>query len=304
MRVFITGGTGLIGREIVNALLKRGDTPVVLTRNPSSAQALSSQGVQLVEGDPQQSAPWMQQVDGCQGVINLVGESVFGSRWNAEQKRKIRDSRILSTKHLVQAMVEADTPPGALSSASAIGYYGNVPEAELTEESPPGDDFLAQVCQEWEQAAQRAADQGIRTAMVRIGVVLSQEGGALKQMLTPFKLGLGGPIGAGKQWMSWIHIHDIAGAFIAALDHADAQGPINGTAPHPVRNKEFSKSLAKALHRPCLFPVPPLMLRVMFGEAAEVITGSQRVLPTRLQQLGFTFQHPNCLEAMQSIFGK
>lgn len=304
MRVFITGGTGLIGSEIVRQLSARGDQPVVLTRSPGKARSSAPAGVEFVEGDPQQAGDWMKSVDGCQGVINLVGESVFGRRWNAEQKKRIRDSRIDSTNNLVQAMVSADNAPAALSSASAIGYYGNVPEAELTENSPAGNDFLARVCQEWEQAASRAAEQGIRTAMVRIGVVLSKDGGALKQMLPPFKLGLGGPIGAGRQWMSWVHLADIAGAFIAALDHAEAVGPINGTAPEPVRNKEFSKALASALHRPCLFPVPPFMLRVMFGEVAEVITGSQRVLPTKLQQLGYQFQHPNIREAMQAIFGK
>jgi uncharacterized protein (TIGR01777 family) len=192
--------------------------------------------------------------------------------------------------------------PGVLVNASAVGYYGNVPEGELTEKSVPGSDFLARLCIEWEAAAQEAHRLDVRVALLRVGVVLAKDGGALAQMLLPFKLGLGGPIGSGRQWVSWIHLDDIVGAFLTALDHPQASGPINGTAPEPLRNKAFSKCLAATLRRPCIFPIPGFALRLRFGEVAEVIVGGQRVLPARLEQLDYAFKHPTCAEAMADLF--
>jgi uncharacterized protein (TIGR01777 family) len=232
-----------------------------------------------------------------------VGEPVFGKRWSERQKRVLRDSRVLSTQNIVRAIGAAAHRPAVLVNASAIGYYGNVPEGELTEKSGPGDDFLARLCVEWESAAQDAQSHGARVAMVRVGVVLAKDGGALGQMLLPFKLGLGGPVGNGRQWVSWIHLDDIVGAFLTALDHPEASGPINGTAPEPLRNKAFSKCLASALHRPAILPIPAFALKLRFGEVAEVVTSSQRVLPAKLQQLGYPFQYPTCREAMTALFG-
>jgi uncharacterized protein (TIGR01777 family) len=302
MRVFLTGATGLIGVPLVERLRQRGDLPVVLTRTREKAAARFS-GVEIVEGDPQEAGSWMSAVDGCQAVVNLVGESVFQRRWSEQEKRVLRDSRVVSTQNVVRAIEAASSRPGVLVNASAIGYYGNVPEGELTEKSVPGNDFLARLCIEWEAAAQEAHRLEIRVALVRTGVVLARHGGALKQMLLPFKLGLGGPVGNGKQWVSWIHLDDIVGAFLAAVDQPEAHGPINGTAPEPLRNKAFSKCLAAALHRPCLLPIPGFALRLRFGEVAEVITGGQRVLPLRLEQLGYKFQYPTCSQAMSALFG-
>jgi uncharacterized protein (TIGR01777 family) len=301
MRVFLLGATGLIGVPLVQRLRDRGDTPVVLSRNREKAAARWS-GVEIVEGDPQEYGDWARAIDGCQGVINLVGEPVIGKRWSDEQKRLLRDSRVISTQHVVRAIEAAAARPQVLVNASAIGYYGNVPEGELTEKSVPGNDFLARLCIEWEAAAQEAHRCGVRVALVRVGVVLARDGGALAQMLLPFKLGLGGPVGNGRQWMSWIHLDDIVGAFLAALDHSEASGPVNGTAPEPLRNKQFSKCLAAALHRPCLFPIPAFALRLRFGEVAEVIAGGQRVLPLRLEQLGYQFRYPTCASAMAELF--
>ncbi len=301
MRVFFVGATGLIGVPLVERLRNRGDVPVVLTRNREKAAARWS-GVEIVEGDPQEYGAWTSSVEGCEAVVNLVGEPVFGRRWSDEQKRVLRDSRVLSTQHVVRAIEAASSRPGVLVNASAIGYYGNVPEGELTEKSVPGNDFLARLCIEWEAAAQDAHRLGVRVALVRVGVVLAKHGGALEQMLLPFKLGLGGPVGNGRQWVSWIHLDDIVGAFVTALDHPEASGPINGTAPEPLRNKAFSKSLAAALHRPCIFPIPALALKVRFGQVAEVVIGGQRVLPVRLEQLGYTFAHPTCDSAMAALF--
>ncbi len=258
--------------------------------------------MEIVEGDPQEHGHWTAAVDGCQAVVNLVGESLFAKRWSEQQKRVLRDSRVVSTQNVVRAIEAASSRPGVLVNASAIGYYGNVPEGELTEKSVPGNDFLARMCIEWEAAAQEAHRLDVRVALVRTGVVLAQHGGALKQMLLPFKLGLGGPVGNGKQWVSWIHLDDIVGTYLTALDTAEANGPINGTAPEPLRNKAFSKCLAAALHRPCIFPIPAFALRLRFGEVADVIIGGQRVLPLRLEQLGYKFQHPTCGAAMAALF--
>lgn len=302
MRIFLTGATGLIGMPIVQRLRERGDTPVLLTRHAAAARQKFGEGVEVVAGNPLESGLWQQSIDGCQGVINLVGEPVFGKRWNAAQKQRLRDSRVISTQHVVQAIGAAQQKPQVLVSASAIGYFGNVPEGDLTESSPPGHDVLADVCTAWEQTAQAAEQFGTRVVYVRVGVVLARDGGALKQMLLPFKLGLGGPVGRGRQWVSWIHLDDIVGLFLAALDNLAARGPINGVSPEPVRNKEFSQSLARALHRPCLFPVPPPALRLLFGEVAMLVTGGQRVLPRVAQSLGYNFRYSTCDAAMQALF--
>lgn len=302
MRVFLAGATGMIGEPLVARLRERGDTPVVLTRNASRAAARLGNGVDLVEGDPCEYAGWSKAVDGCQAAINLTGEPIFGKRWNDGQKELLRKSRIESTLNVGRAIAAAIRRPTVLVNASAIGYYGDVPEGELTEKSPPGADFLARLCVDWEAAALQAARPDVRVAMIRVGVVLGPKGGAIGQMVTPFKLGLGGPVGRGRQWVSWVHVDDVVGIFLAALDHDQASGPINGTAPQPVRNKEFSRCLAAALHRPCLFPVPPPALRLAMGEVAYIVVTGQRVLPTRLEYLGYRFQYPTCAEAMQAIF--
>jgi uncharacterized protein (TIGR01777 family) len=219
-------------------------------------------------------------------------------------KQELRDSRIVSTRRVVEAIGAAAHRPQALVNASAIGFYGDVPEGELTEKSAAGSDFLAGLCIDWEAAAWEARHYNVRVAAVRVGVVLARHGGALAKMITPFRLGLGGPVGSGRQWVSWIHLDDMVSVFLLALDHPEASGPINGTAPEPLRNKAFSRCLAESLRRPCLFPVPGFALRLRFGEVAEVITGGQRVLPARLEQLGFQFRFPTCAAAMADLFAR
>jgi uncharacterized protein (TIGR01777 family) len=302
MKVFITGGSGLVGTALTDALLRRGDQPIVLSRDAQRATERLGPDVLVVEGDPAALGDWAARVDGCDAVINLAGEPVFGRRWNDQQKERLRSSRVEATANVVRAIGRASVKPRVLASASAIGYYGNVPEGEVTEDSPSADDVLGRICQEWEQAAQAVAQHGTRLTIVRTGVVLARDGGALKQMLTPFKLGLGGPVGFGRQWVSWIHLQDLVGVYLAAVENPRLEGVINGTAPRPVRNKEFSKCLARSLHRPCLFPVPPIMLRLMFGEVASVITGGQKVAPRRLEQENFAFQFTDCQAAMNDLF--
>jgi uncharacterized protein len=305
MRVFVTGGTGLVGRRLVKRLLDRDDQAVILTRRAGHARALFGSNAQIVEGDPMRNGAWMDAVGACDGVIHLAGENVFGRRWNADFKKLLYDSRILSTQFVVEALrrkpQRADGRQKVLVNASAIGFYGPHGDEELTEDSPPGSDFLANLCVEWEKAVRAAESAGVHVAMIRVGVVLDKEGGALAKLLTPFKLGAGGPVGSGRQWMSWIHHADLTSLFLLALDRADAVGPINGTAPNPVVNREFGKVLGRVLHRPSFVWTPSLALRVLVGEAASVIVTGQRVLPKRALELGYSFQYPTLEAALAQI---
>jgi uncharacterized protein (TIGR01777 family) len=304
MRVFVTGGTGLIGTRLVRQLLKRGDQATVLTRRPEAAAQRFGPSCTVVAGDPTQSGPWMGAVADCDAVVNLAGENVFGRRWNAEVKALLHDSRVRATQNVAEALRrQTDGRPRTLVNASAIGYYGPHGDEELTEDSPPGDDFLARLCVDWEQAARAVESAGVRCVTVRVGVVLDKEGGALAALLTPFKLGAGGPAGSGKQWMSWIHHEDMTGLFLLALDKGEAKGPLNGTAPNPVTNRDFGRALGGALHRPSFMPMPGFALRLLVGEAAEVILTGQRVLPKRAQQLGHVFKYPTIDAALREIVG-
>jgi uncharacterized protein (TIGR01777 family) len=305
MRVFVTGGTGLIGRRLIKRLRERGDQPVILTRSYAHARQQFGPDVTLVEGDPMQVGDWMDSVADCDAVIHLAGENVFGRRWNAAFKTLLHDSRIQSTQRVVEALgrkpMRADGQPKVLVNASAIGYYGPRGDEELTEDSSPGSDFLANLCIEWERAARAVESSGVRCAMIRVGVVLDKEGGALAKLLTPFKMGAGGPVGSGRQWMSWIHHADLIGLFLLALDNPEARGPINGTAPHPVTNRDFGKTLGRVLHRPAFVPTPGLALRVLIGEAATLVVTGQRVPPKRALGLGYSFQHPTLEAALTEI---
>jgi uncharacterized protein (TIGR01777 family) len=305
MQVFITGGTGLIGRRLIPRLVERGDQPVILTRRPVHAQDLFGDAARIVQGDPMQSGDWMDVAGDCDAVIHLAGENVFARRWNAAFKTLLHDSRIRSTQQVVQALrrkpSRTDGQIKVLVNASAIGYYGPRGDEALREDSPPGSDFLAQLCIEWEQAAREAESDGVRVAMVRVGIVLDERGGALAKLLTPFKLGVGGPVGTGRQWMSWIHHADLAGLFLLALDNPQARGPLNGTAPNPVPNRDFSQTLASVLHRPSLVWTPGLALRVMLGEAASLVVTGQRVLPERASALGYAFQYLTLQPALTQI---
>jgi len=305
MHVFVTGGTGLIGTRLVRELRQRRDDVTVLTRRPAAARDKLPAGCNIVEGDPMQPGPWMDAVADCDAVVNLAGESIFGRRWNDDFKALLRDSRVKSTEHLVQALARQPRTgagqPKVLVNASAIGYYGPHGDEEITEEMPSGDDTLARVTVDWEQAARAAEAHGVRVALLRIGVVLDKEGGALAQMLTPFKIGVGGPVGSGKQWTSWIHHADVVGLLLLALGSGSTSGPVNGTAPNPVTNKAFSKALGRALHRPAFMPVPAFALRLRFGQVAEVLTTGQRVLPRRALALGYQFKFPDVDSALQDI---
>ncbi len=307
MQIFVMGGTGLIGSSLVDRLSERGDRVVLLTRRPTHAQERWGSQCTIVEGDPMKAGPWMQAVKDCDAAINLVGESIFAHRWNDEFKKLLRDSRIRSTENVVRALMQSPKTsagnPKVLVNGSAIGFYGPCGDEELTEEGLAGGDMLGQLALEWEQAASLAETAGIRVTRIRTGVVLDKDGGALPQMLTPFKLGLGGPIGSGKHWFSWIHIDDEVGIILLALDHPGAIGPINATASHPVTNKEFSKALGRALHRPAILPAPPFMLKLRFGEVADILTTGQRVIPAKALGLSYQFKFPDIDGALKNLLG-
>jgi uncharacterized protein (TIGR01777 family) len=305
MRVFVTGGTGLVGRRLIPLLLGRGDQVKVLSRRAAVAKQMLGAAA-VVEGDPMQAGGWMEAVEDCDAVVHLAGENVFGRRWSAAVKQMLLDSRVLGTRHVAQAILRKpagpDGRPKVLVNASAIGYYGMTGDEELDESSPAGDDFLARLCVDWEKETHAVEPAGVRCAVVRVGVVLDREGGALAKMTPPFKMFAGGPIGSGKQWLSWIHHEDLCGILMLGLDNPEARGPLNGTAPGAVTNKEFSKALGRALHRPAIFPTPRFMLRVLLGEVADVICTGQHVLPRRPLALGYNFRYPSVDAALAQIF--
>jgi uncharacterized protein (TIGR01777 family) len=302
----VTGGTGLVGVRLVRRLLGRGDQAVVLTRRYGHARQVLGTQVDLVEGDPMQPGDWMAKVDDCDAVVHLAGENVFARRWNEPFKQLLVTSRTQSTHNVVDAILRRPTrqdgSPKVLVNASAIGYYGPHGDEEVGEDSPPGDDFLAKLCVEWEQEARRVESGGVRLAILRVGVVLDREGGALAKMMTPFKTFTGGPVGSGRQFMAWIHHEDMVNLFLFALDDPQAKGPLNGTAPNPVTNKDFSRALGRAMGRPSFFWTPSFMLKLILGEVADVIVMSQRVVPRRPLALGFSYKHPTVDEALKDLF--
>jgi uncharacterized protein (TIGR01777 family) len=258
-------------------------------------------GIETHHWDPQTGPPPRRALDGIDAVVNLAGEPLDAHRWTDEQKKQIRDSRIVTTRNLVEGLRSADRKPAVFVSGSAVGFYGDRGNKELDETSAAGSGFMSAVCQDWEDEASNAADVGIRVVQVRTGVVFSAEGGALKKMLTPFKLGLGGPLGSGKQWFPWIHIEDIAGIFRHSIVTSSVSGPINAVAPEAITNAEFTRRLASALHRPAFIPVPETALRVLMGEMAEVLFASQRVVPKVAMASGYQFRYPQLAAALAGL---
>jgi uncharacterized protein (TIGR01777 family) len=318
MKVLITGGSGLIGRHLARGLLDDGHLPLILSRQSDVIRRKPEfRPYQVIQGDPTAEGPWQDEVNGCDAVVNLAGHNLFSERWNQEVKRKIRDSRVYGTEHVVAAIKRARNRPKVLVQASAIGFYGPHADEDLDESSPSGSDYLAVVCREWEQASEPVTDLGVRRAVVRVGVVLAPGEGALAFMTPIFKLGPGAPVGSGgslgpakgRQWMSWIHIEDIAGVLRLAIENPEASGPINGTSPHPVRNAEFSKTLSNVLWKPYtpwrfFVPMgpPDAVLQLMLGEVASVITAGQKVLPSKALALGYQFKFPELADALRNIF--
>jgi len=301
MRLAVTGATGRIGARLVAALRERGDDVCVLSRDPGRAR--EALGVEAVGWRPEQEPAPAAALAGRDGVVHLAGEDV-AQRWTEAAKRRIRTSRELGTRNLVAGLRAADPRPAVLVSASGVGWYGPHGDEELDEGAPAAGDFLAQVCAVWEREAAAAEELGVRVVRVRTGIVLDRHGGALKRMLPFFRLGVGGPVAGGEQWMPWIHLDDLAGMYLQALDDPAWTGPFNGTAPEPVRNKEFSRALGRALRRPAIAPVPAFAVRVLYGEMADIVVHGQRAVPERARALGFPFRHPRLDEALRDALAR
>lgn len=297
MKILVTGASGLIGSALIPFLTTGGHEVLRLVRqrngNPSSVHWSPSQG----EIDAQA-------LEGLDAVIHLAGESIADGRWTEAKKNRILKSRTEGTLLLAKTLAQLKHKPALLISASAIGYYGDRDDEDLSEDSPPGDDFLADVCMQWEAACQPARDAGIRVINPRIGLVLSGKGGALEKMLMPFQLGLGGVLGRGQQYLSWIAIDDVIAAFLHLLAHPELSGPINLTAPEPLTNAEFTRTLGKVLLRPTILPVPAFSLRALMGEMADaLLLSSAKVMPNRLLDSGFEFQYPDIVSALRHVLG-
>ena len=293
MHVLLTGATGLIGRPLMRALAAAGHSVTLVSRTPGRAptRAIGWDGVPAI----------MSEVD---AVVNMAGEPVAEGRWTDARKQAIRASRIDGTRAIVQAMRHATKRPAVLVNASATGYYGPCGDETVDESHAPGNDFLANVCQAWEAEAVAAEALGVRVVRLRTGIVLAPDGGALGKMLLPFRAGLGGPIGGGKQWMPWIHIDDECGLVVAALGGEQWRGPVNGTAPEPARNREFAHALGAVLGRPAVLPTPGFMLRLAFGEMAEILLTGQRATPAAAQQFGYDWKHPTLTEALADLLSR
>jgi uncharacterized protein (TIGR01777 family) len=299
VRILVSGTSGLVGTALVERLTGDGHTVVRLVRAASAAAS----GTAL--WDPTQGVFDGMAAEGAEAVVHLAGENVASGRWTATRRAAIRDSRVRGTELVARTLAQLRQPPATLVCASAIGVYGDRGDETLTESSATGTGFLAEVCQAWERAAAPAAAAGIRVVHLRFGVILSARGGALTRMLLPFRLGAGGRLGSGRQWMSWISLDDAIGSVEHVLATAACRGPVNAVAPQPVRNVDFTRTLARALHRPAVFPVPAFALKTLLGDMAnELLLSSQRVAPTELLQTGYRFQHPEVGPALQAILDR
>jgi uncharacterized protein (TIGR01777 family) len=298
MRITVTGATGRLGSLLVDQLTGRGDEVTVLTRDPMKARERLGGAVEAVAWDPGAGPAPGDALAGRDAVVHLAGEDI-AQRWNDETLRRIRDSRERGTRNLVQGLREAEPRPRALISSSAVGYYGHRPEP-VDEDAPPGDDVLADICVVWEREAQKAEELGLRVVRVRTGVVLDKHGGALEKMLPPFRLGVGGPVAGGRQPLPWIHVDDVVGIYVRAIDDEAWTGAVNATAPHPATNAEFSKALGRALHRPAFAPVPGFAIRLLYGGMAKLVVEGQNARPRHTLELGYEYRHPDLDEALGS----
>ncbi|MDQ2096459.1 MAG: TIGR01777 family oxidoreductase [Tychonema bourrellyi B0820] len=304
MKVAIAGATGFVGSRLVERLHSEGHSVLVFARNSERARrvfpASAYPNLEIVGYTPAESGDWLHSIAGCDGVVNLAGEPIAEERWTAARQQAIVDSRKLTTAKLVEAIANANPKPSVLVSASAIGYYGTSETAEFDENSPAGDDFLAEVCKDWEAAAQPVKNVGTRLAILRLGIVLGM-GGALAKMLPPFKLFAGGPIGTGKQWFSWIHRDDVVNLILFALQNPQIEGVLNATAPNPVRMNELCETLGEVLQRPSWLPVPSFALELLLGDGAKVVLEGQQVLPKQTLASGFQYEYPNLKSALEEI---
>ena len=302
MRLIIAGGTGLIGRALTADLTAEGHEVIVLSRNPARAAGLP-EGARVERWDARSADGWGHLVDGADAIVNLVGESLASGRWTAERKRRIRDSRVSGGQAIVEAVRSAANKPQVVVQSSGIGYYGPHGDEPVTEEDAAGSDFLGKVCVDWEASTASIDAMGIRRPVIRTAVVFSNDALAFKQMLLPFKLFVGGPVGSGGQWLPWMHIADEVAAIRFLIEHPDATGPFNLCAPDVVTNRDFARTAGRVLGRPSFFPVPGIALRVAFGEMSTVLLDGQRAVPQCLLDAGYTFRFPGLEDALRDLVG-
>jgi uncharacterized protein len=298
MKITVLGGTGFIGKILMKNLVQEGHKVVLLSRNPLN---ISKADIEAAKWDADHIDAWIKYIDGADAIINLSGEPIGSKRWTQKQKDKIIDSRLKTTRAIVSAISKSKSKPKLLINASAVGYYGNVESGEVTELSDSGAGFLSDVCKKWETGAKEAEKYGVRVVLVRLGIVLEKDGGALKKMLLPFKLFIGGPLGSGKQWLPWVHRDDLVGSMLFILKNQNISGVVNITSPNPVRMKEFSRELGKILKRPSMFPVPAFVLKILLGEMSEMILTGQKAIPQKLIEAGYKFKFPELKSALKEI---
>jgi uncharacterized protein (TIGR01777 family) len=302
MRIVITGGSGLIGIALARELGSAGHEVVALTRDPSRVGPLPP-GTRAVQWDGKTPQGWGSLLDEGTAIVHLAGDSVAAGRWTDEKKRRIRQSRVESGRAVLEAIRQAKSRPRALLQGSAVGYYGDCGDEGVDESHPPGDDFLARVCVDWEASTAEAAALGVRRPILRTGIVLSNEGGALPRMALPFRLLAGGPLGGGRQWFPWIHMADEVGAIRFLIEREDADGPFNLSAPEPLTNRDFGRALGRVLNRPSFAPAPGFALRLLLGEMADALLHGQRAVPRRLLDLGYVFRYPEAAGALRNLLG-
>lgn len=303
-RVVITGATGLIGRRLCQRLKERGYAVVVFSRDPNAARQQLPGMAEYVAWTASTEGPWASAIDGAFGVVHLAAANLADKRWTPQRKQQILDSRVAGTHGIVNAIGAATIRPSVFVSASAIGYYGPRDATPLDEDAAPGGDFAARVCIAWEQEARRAKEFGVRTVVLRTGIVLDPSGGALQKLLIPFRLFVGGPFLPDTQWLSWIHPDDEIGAIMMALEDERLHDAVNLTAPHPVTNRDLAATLGKVLRRPSWLPVPQFALKLAVGELATMLINGQRVVPRKLEDSGYTFQHPTLEGALRNVLGR
>ena len=301
MRAIITGGSGLIGSALAADLLKDGHEVIVLSRDPQRQQSRMPSGVRLERWDGRSAQGWGHLVEDAWAIVNLAGENIAEGRWSENRKRSIVESRVLAGKAVAQAVIQAEHKPAVVVQSSGIGYYGTHADELINEDSPAGTDFMSQICQQWEPASAAVEQAGVRRVVVRNGVVLSLQGGAFPRMLLPFRFFVGGPLGSGRQWISWIHLRDEIAGLRFLMENPGSSGVYNLTAPHPVQNRDFEQAVGRAMHRPAIIPTPAIAIQLLFGEMAITVLEGQRALPERLEREGFVFGFPHIEEALRDL---
>jgi uncharacterized protein (TIGR01777 family) len=304
MRVIVAGGSGFIGSELIRKLLVSKHQVVLLSRKPVGVRSGYNELLQIVQWDGKTVGSWAKFIDGADAIINLSGENVAAKRWSESQKARLIDSRINPTRAILQSINQVTKKPRVLVNASAVGYYGNFGDGDVTESHIKGEGFLSDLCEQWEREALHAEKYGLRIVLLRIGIVLEPSGGALKKMLLPFKLFIGGPLGSGKQWFPWIHREDVINIILFAIENQSLSGPVNVVSPSPVKMKEFTCSLGKVIGKPSRIPVPSLVLKMVLGEMSEMLLGGRRIMPKKLLDRGFVFQYPNLDKALSMLMRK